>query len=173
MRKAIICAFSALFIVGACASGPDYAPAANADAVGYSDQRIETDRWRVSYRGDTKMSSADVQDYALMRAAQLTLENDGDWFEIVTADTDADAKRRYSTQTDYDSQFAVQQSCGLLGCSSRLVPVMTRTERDVVDNRTVYEHAIEFRIGKGEALAGSPSVYDAQDTFSTLKARLG
>lgn len=74
MRKAIICAFSALFIVGACASGPDYAPAANADAVGYSDQRIETDRWRVSYRGDTKMSSADVQDYALMRAAQLTLE---------------------------------------------------------------------------------------------------
>ncbi len=172
MRKIIIGAFSALFIVGACASEPDYAPVANADAVGYSDQRIETDRWRVSYRGDTK-SSADVQDYALMRAAQLTLENGGDWFEIVTADTDADAKRRYSTQTDYESRFAVQQSRGLLGCSSRLVPVMTRTERDVVDTRTLYEHAIEFRVGRGEARAGSPSIYDAQDTFSTLKARLG
>ncbi len=173
MRTVIIAAYSALFIVGACASGPDYAPAASAEALGYSDQRIENDRWRVSYRGDTKMSSAAVQDYALMRAAQLTLENGGDWFEIVTADTDADAKRRYSTHTDYESQFAVQQSCGLLGCSSRLVPVMTRTEHDVVDTRTVYEHVIEFRIGRGEALAGSPSIYDAQDTFSTLKARLG
>jgi hypothetical protein len=173
MRTIIIAAYSALFIVGACASGPDYAPATSAEALGYSDQRIENDRWRVTYRGDTKMSAAAVQDYALMRAAQLTLENGGDWFEIVTADTDADAKRRYSTQTDYESQFAVQRSCGLLGCSSRLVPVMTRTEHDVVDTRTVYEHAIEFRIGKGEALAGSPSIYDAQDTFSTLKARLG
>lgn len=173
LRTLFIGAYSALFILGACASVPAYSPAASADAVGYTDQRIENDRWRVSYRGDTRMSSGDVQDYALMRAAQVTLENGGDWFEIVTADTDADAKRRYTTETDYQTQYAVQRSCGVLGCSSRLVPVTTRTDREVVDTRTVYEHAIEFRIGQGQKLEGSPSMYDAQDTFTTLRARLG
>lgn len=116
------------------------------------------------------MSSAQVQDYALMRPAQLTLENGGDWFEVITADTDADAKRRYSTKTDYQTQYVVQQSCGLLGCINRLVPVLTRTEHDVFETQTIFEHAIEIRVGKGAKPAGAPNAYDAQDTFGTLRA---
>jgi len=172
MRKLFIGAYTALLVLGACASGPAYAPAANANAVGYADQRIEDNRWRVTYRGNTKMSSAQVQDYALMRAAQLTLENGGDWFEVITADTDADAKRRYSTETDYQTQYVVQRSCGVLGCTSRLVPVLARTERDVVETRTIYEHAIEIRVAKGWKPVGAPDAYDAQDTFNTLRGRL-
>jgi len=172
MRAFVIGAYTALFILGACASGPAYSPAASANAVGYADQRIEDNRWRVTFRGDSKMSSAQVQDYALMRAAQLTLENGGDWFEVITADTDADAKRRYSTETDYQTQYVVQQSCGLLGCTNRLVPVLARTKTDVVETRTIFEHAIEIRVGKGAKPAGAPNAYDAQDTFSTLRARL-
>lgn len=173
LRTLFIGAYSALFILGACASGPAYAPAASGNAVGYSDQRIENDRWRVTYRGDSRMSSGDVQDYALMRAAQVTLENGGDWFEVLTADTDADAKRRYTTETDYQTEYAVQRSCGPLGCSSRLVPVLTLTERPVVDTRTIYEHVIEFRFGKGQKLEGSPTMYNAHETFENLSARLG
>ncbi|MEZ6028779.1 MAG: hypothetical protein R3C46_03415 [Hyphomonadaceae bacterium] len=172
MRTLAIAAYTAILMLGACASAPAYSPASSPMAMGYSDQRIEDDRWRVTYRGDTTMSSGDVQDYALMRAAQVTLEHGGDWFEVVTADTDADAKRRYSTETDYHTDYAVQRSCGLLGCTNKLVPVMTRTEREVADTRTVYEHAVEFRIGKGAKLDGSPRIYDAHDTFSTLQARL-
>ncbi len=172
MRKFVIGAYTALLVLGACASGPAYAPAESADAMGYADQRIEDNRWRVTYRGDSKMSSAEVQDYALMRAAQVTLENGGDWFEVIAADTDADAKRRYSTETDYQTQYAVQQSCGLLGCTNRLVPVLARTERDVMETRTIFEHAMEIRTGKGAKVAGAPNAYDAQDTFATLRARL-
>lgn len=172
MRTFLIGAYTALLLLGACASGPVYAPAANANATGYTDQRIENDRWRVTFRGDTRMSSGEVRDYALMRAAQLALENGGQWFEIVTADTDADARRRYSTETDYITRYAVRRSCGALGCTSQLVPVLTRVEREVAETRTVYEHAIEIRVGNGVRQPGSPNIYDAQDTFSTLSARL-
>lgn len=172
MRTLAIAAYTAILVLGACASAPVYGPASSPDAIGYSDQRIEDDRWRVTYRGNARMSSGSVQDYALMRAAQVTLENGGDWFEVVTADTDADARRRYHTEIDYRTDYAVQRSCGPLGCTSRLVPVLARTERDVVETRTIYEHAIEFRLGTGEKRAGAPEIYDARDTFDTLRARL-
>jgi len=173
MRTIAIAAYTAILVMGACASAPAYRPASSTNALGYSDQRIENDRWRVTYRGDARMASGQVQDYALMRAAQVTLENGGDWFEVVTADTDADARRRYHTEVDYRTDYAVQRSCGPLGCTSRLVPVLARTERDVVETRTVYEHAIEFRLGTGARREGAPQIYDAQDTFRTLSARLG
>lgn len=173
MRTFVIACYTAMLIVGACASAPAYGPASSPTSIGYSDQRIENDRWRVTYRGDARMSSGTVQDYALMRAAEVTLKHGGDWFEVVTADTDADARRRYHTEVDYQTNYAVQRSCGPLGCTSRLVPVLARTERDVVETRTVYEHAIEFRLGSGARREGSPNIYNAQDTFTTLRARLG
>lgn len=166
-------AISAVLTLGACASVPAYSPAQSANGAGYSDQRIENDRFRVTYRGAPRMSSAEVQDYALMRAAQLTLDNGGAWFEIINADTDADAKRRYNTEYGYDTQYVVQRSCGITGCSNRLVPVTVRTEYETVEMRTIYEHAMEIRIGHGPKLAGAPMVYDARDTFSTISARLG
>jgi hypothetical protein len=107
-----------------------------------------------------------------MRAAQLTLEQGGDWFEVVNADTDADAKRRFSTDVDYRTDYAVQRTCGVLGCTDRLVPILTRQERETVELRTVYEHAMEIRVRHGAKPSGAPEAYDAKDTFATLSARL-
>lgn len=164
---------SALLTLAACASAPPYSPAQSAGGFGYTDQRIENDRFRVTYRGAPRMSSADVQDYALMRAAELTIANGGDWFEVIDADTDADARRRYNTEFDYDTRYVVHRSCGVAGCTSRLVPIMVRTEYETVELRTVYEHSMEIRIGTGAKLAGAPKIYDARDTFGTISARLG
>lgn len=164
---------SAVLTLGACASAPAYSPAQSANGVGYTDQRIESDRFRVTYRGGPGMSSADVQDYALMRAAEVTLQTGGDWFEIITADTDADAKRRYDTQFGYDTRLVPYRSCGVVGCSTRFVPVTVRTEYETVETRTVYEQTMEFRTGQGAKRSGAPSIYDARDTFSTISARKG
>jgi len=174
MKRIIFAALcSSVITLGACASRPGYAPASSSTAAGYSDQMIARDRYRVHYTGTRSMSSAEVQDYALMRAAQLTLEQGGAWFEVVDANTDANARNRYSIETDFGPDYAVQRSCGLLGCTTTVVPVMTRTQRESVETRTVYEHSMEIVIGSGPKLAGSPRVYDAKDTFSTLNSRLG
>ena len=66
-------------------------------------------------------------------------------------------KRRYNVETDYDTRFVVHRSCGVAGCSSRLVPITVRTDYETVELRTVYEHVIEIRTGRGAKASGSPS----------------
>jgi hypothetical protein len=166
-------AVSAAIGLGACASGPGYRAAPNATAAGYSEQLIDSSHWRVRYTGTTRMTSAQVQDYALMRAAQLTLENGGQWFQVVSSDSDADLRTRTSIETDFGPEYAVRRSCGLLGCTTEAVPVMWRAQVERSETRKVYEHVLEIMIGHGEKVAGSPRTYDASQTFHNLNAKLG
>jgi hypothetical protein len=108
-----------------------------------------------------------------MRAAQLTLEKGGQWFQVVSSDTDTDLKTRTSIETDFGPEYAVRRSCGLLGCTTEAVPVMMRTERETVETRKVYEHVLEIMMGHGEKLAGGPRIYDAGQTYQNLHDRLG
>ena len=64
----------------ACASLAPYGPQASANGQGFSEQRIESNRFRVTYRGVG--DPRPVADYALLRAADLTLEQRHDWFEV-------------------------------------------------------------------------------------------
>lgn len=70
---------SALAVSG-CASLAPYGPQTAPRGQGYAEQRIETHRWRVSYQGVG--DAGRVADYALLRAAELTLEQGQDWFEV-------------------------------------------------------------------------------------------
>jgi hypothetical protein len=108
-----------------------------------------------------------------MRAAQLTLERGEDWFEVVKSDTNADSKRRYSIETDFGPDYYIHRSCGLVGCTTRAVPVMVRTQREAVEDRTIYEHSMEIVMGSGAKRAGSEHIYNARETFASLQAQLG
>lgn len=80
IRPFVIVSSAAALLVAACASLAPYGPQVGASGQGFSEQRIESDRWRVTYRGVG--DPAPVADYALLRAAELTLENGDDWFEV-------------------------------------------------------------------------------------------
>jgi hypothetical protein len=168
---AAIC--SGVMTLAACATTPAYGPAPSNRSAGYSDQRIENDRWRVTYRGDTRMRSAEVQDFALMRAAEITMNSGAQWFEVLDSDTDADPRRRYSIETDFGTDYVYTRNCSVLGCTVQAVPVLTRVERERVDTRTVYEHTMEIRAGSGPRPGDSSRVYNARDTFANLSSRLG
>ena len=124
------------------------------------------------YTGTTRMTSAQVQDFALMRSAQLTLEQGGQWFQVVHSDTDTDLKQRSSIETDFGPDYAVRRSCGLLGCTTEAVPVMRRTEIETVETRKVYEHSMEILMGHGAKVQGADRAYDAGETYRNLQARL-
>ncbi len=68
--------------LAACASTPIYAPAAAPSAAGYSETQIESNRYFVTYRAATAADAALLQDYALLRAAELTTQNGRDWFWV-------------------------------------------------------------------------------------------
>ena len=75
-------------VLGACATAPTvYAPAGNTDR-GYSETRIEDDRFRIVFQAGSDMSIRRAEDMALRRAAEVTLANGGEWFIVVSRGRD-------------------------------------------------------------------------------------
>jgi hypothetical protein len=72
--------------LSACASLAPYGPQTGANGQGYAEQRIESNRYRVTYNGVG--APGPVADYALLRAAELTLGQGYDWFEVTQRWTD-------------------------------------------------------------------------------------
>lgn len=86
----------ALFaLLAGCATTTPYQPLAQGQ--GYSDQRIEANRYRVVFAGNTVTPRQTVENYLLFRAAELTLEQGYDYFRLSGSDTDA--------QTRYQETF--------------------------------------------------------------------
>jgi hypothetical protein len=79
MIRTLAIAVSALSLA-ACASLAPYGPQRGPGGQGFSEQRIESDRFRVTYTGVG--ARGPVADLALLRAAELTLEQGYDWFEV-------------------------------------------------------------------------------------------
>jgi hypothetical protein len=75
-------AFFAIAALAACASTPTYAPAPEAGASGYSETQIESNRYFVTYRARGGADASLLSDFALLRAAELTLQNGREWFWV-------------------------------------------------------------------------------------------
>ena len=73
----------ALMFSGCAATGSSVYGPANGDKFGYAETKIETGRFRVTYRGAGGVPSDVVEGQALRRAAELTLDNGYDWFRVV------------------------------------------------------------------------------------------
>ncbi|MGZ9098320.1 MAG: CC0125/CC1285 family lipoprotein [Brevundimonas sp.] len=81
----------AALVLSACATPTPYhaaSPTDPAHADGYRELRLEPERWRVVFAGNTLTSRETVETYLLYRAAELTLQNGYDWFLAVERDTE-------------------------------------------------------------------------------------
>ena len=88
MMKRLAIALTGLsaLALSACASLTPYGAQQGPSGQGYSEQRIESNRYRVSYNGVG--AAGRVADWALLRAADLTTEQGYDWFEVTQSWTD-------------------------------------------------------------------------------------
>lgn len=77
-----------------CTTATPYQPNIRGQAVsgGYSEMRIENDRWKVNFEGNSLTSRETVEGYLLYRAAELTLAQGFDWFETVDRETNRDRR---------------------------------------------------------------------------------
>lgn len=84
MKRLILPALTALSLsLAACATAPTvYQPASAANAIGYSEYRIEPGRYRVTFQGGSGAPPEQVMDFAIMRAADLALTEGYDWFRV-------------------------------------------------------------------------------------------
>lgn len=107
MKKLVLAAFCAA-LVSACATGygPTYQRASGPYDAGYFDQRLDDNHYRVQYRSD-RADPRLAQDFALRRAAELTLQQDYDWFQILSRNSAfADgAFDRYDSMQYYHDEY--------------------------------------------------------------------
>ena len=141
-------------LLAACATGPaPYGPADTSGGLGYEVQQIESSRFRVSYRA---RDGATARDYALLRAAEVTLDAGDEWFRVVGAYTDAPDERSGETSVSvggssgsYGSSVGVGIGIGLGGGRSETV------------------HDLEILTGSGPKPA-LENVYDARAVRASL-----
>lgn len=184
IMKPVLIATVAALALSACATATPYAPAGAGRSGGYAEQRLENDRFRVSFAGNSVTSREDVETGLLLRAAELTAESGFDWFATVNRATDRDT-RLVTTGAGYPgsgfgSPFYGRYG-GYWGPSWRYYgrsgwspwgdPFWGRDDFDVrqVDR---YEATSEIIMGKGAKPAGDPNAFDAREVISNLGGRV-
>ncbi|MCR9269992.1 MAG: hypothetical protein NXH72_08410 [Hyphomonadaceae bacterium] len=91
---------SLVLAIAACSTVPIYQPASDRNDFGYSEQQIEPERYRVTYNGDDSTSQASVENFLLYRMAEITLEQDYDYFKVINMNTECHTE--YHTTVDQD-----------------------------------------------------------------------
>ncbi|MBY0565227.1 MAG: hypothetical protein K2P58_13725 [Hyphomonadaceae bacterium] len=152
-------------LLAACVtSPPPYAPSASVDVAGYSETRIESNRYFVTYRAPGGADAALLQDYALLRAADLTLQNDRDWFWVDRRTVDEQpASRGPSVGVGVGAGSWGRRSGASVGVGINL-PIGQSGQR-------ARGATLEVRLGDGPK-PEAPNAYDARSVAASLRARL-
>jgi hypothetical protein len=85
-RIAIALAFLAL---GGCANPTAYQPATTEHGNGYADERLAENRFRVTFTGNSVTKRETVENYLLLRSAEVTRQAGFSWFVFDNRDTQA------------------------------------------------------------------------------------
>jgi hypothetical protein len=88
MLKKIMIASVALVLVG-CATEYDQSPNFLNGQLGVKGEAITPNAYAITARGNAFTDSATIHKYVLMKAAELTLQNGLDWFEVVDSSNDS------------------------------------------------------------------------------------
>lgn len=164
MRLAPLAAALSLSLsLGACATAPTHYQPIGPGGVGYSELRIEPDRYRVIFRGGAGAPEAQVQDYALLRAADLTLAGGYDWFEVVDRTTRQTGYGGASVGFGVGGMSFGNHSATGVGVSSGGIPL---------GGGPVLEASLEVLMGKGPKPQGG-EVYDARGVRDSIGPRAG
>jgi hypothetical protein len=85
---ALAAALAGSATLAGCMTATPYKPATASSRMGYWDEQIESNRFRVSFAGNSLTARETVERYLLYRAAELTVQNGADHFILVTRDTE-------------------------------------------------------------------------------------
>ncbi|WP_300527667.1 hypothetical protein [Maricaulis sp.] len=149
--------FACALSLTACVSAPTvYGPAGGSDR-GYSQQQIESDRFRVSFAAGSDLDYGRTEDLALRRAAELTLEQGGDWFLVVARLRDGDDRDPVRVGG------SVSRTIGSRGYSGSSVGLGVSIDGSAGEKSVT----LEILVRTGEPEAG-PEAYDARDVLARV-----
>src|SRR5690242_10680059 len=93
--KKVVLGLGMAVVLAGCMTPAAYAPRRPGEITGFTDRELAPGRWRVTFTGNSVTPREMVEDYLLLRAAEVTLVNGGTHFMFDTRDTRA-ATRFYA-----------------------------------------------------------------------------
>jgi hypothetical protein len=131
----------------------------SAPPVGLSQMELEPGRIRVTYRGTSSMSEAEVRDRALMAAAEGSIARGYDWFRITErfSDLAAPTTPRFTFGLGTGS-YGRRSAVGVGGSTS-------------FGGQPTIVATLEVMAGRGPR-PSEPDAYDARSVSDTLRAQL-
>ncbi len=156
---------AAATLLAACAtSPPPYAASSGANAAGYSETQIESNRYYVTYRARGTADAQLIQDYALLRAADLTLQNGREWFWV--------DHRSVDEGDGYDSgpRIGVGIGGGSYGSHSGGSVGVGMSFPLGQRGATAHSATLEIRFGEGPK-PDAENAYDARAISTNLRSR--
>jgi hypothetical protein len=171
-RRSLLAPIAAALVVTACATATPYQPLGTRGASGgFAEQRIEANRYRVTFVGNDYTSRARVENYLLFRAAELTVANGYDTFTVVQRDTDKDVDiRSYGSPGFYPGWRPYWRYYGRPYGWRYWDPWYGDPFwADRIDVRTVtrYEATAEIVMSRGPA--ASPQSFNARQVIANLR----
>ncbi len=165
-------AAAGLALLAGCATPTPYQPALThapgSYNPGYTETRVEDGRYRLSFAGNDLTKRETVETYMLYRAAELTLADGYDWFEIVSRGTDE--KKR--VVTSYDDPFASSLYWRYYGRSRWSAWSMGWDDFDRnTTEYTRYEAGAEILMHKGTK-PDDKNAYDARSVKTNLETKI-
>jgi hypothetical protein len=162
--------------LAACQTATPYQPLrpGYTGAGGYSDVRLEQDRWRVTFEGNSLTSRETVESYLLYRAAELTVAQGYDWFETIERKTDKHTETYADTDPFGRYGYGWHPYWRYYGGGHgwrHWDPFWGDPFwADDIDIQTVekYEASSEIIMHHGAKPAGDPRAFDARDVTANL-----
>ena len=173
--------------LAACATPTPYQPKAVSGSTtgGFSELRLEADRYRVAFNGNSLTSRETVERYLLYRAAELTTQQGYDWFETADRRTDRTARTVVDADPFARPGFGYGYPYGYWRPSWRYSgpgygwrswdpfwgdPFFT----DRAQVRTIerFEAGAEIVMHKGKKPEGDPRAYDAREIMANLASSI-
>ena len=145
--------------ISACSSPTPY-QAGDDELAGYRDQKLQEQRYRISFNGNGLTSRETVEIYLLYRAAELTLAQKMDYFVVQKQDTDS--KSEYTgSGPSIGAGFGGRRSGSYLGLGASTISESNR-----------YEAIAYITLKSGKAPEDDPNAYDAAEVRKNLEPKI-
>lgn len=161
MNKLLVLALSLSLVACATVGPATYGPA-DKDGFGYEETKVESDRYRITYRGSGGMPPEQVEDYALLRAAELALADGYDWFRVVGRDVAGEQRGGVGVGAGFGTGSYGRRSSVGVGVGGDL---------GTIGGRDYFTVRMEVLMGAGEP-PEDEQYYDAREINETIGARV-
>lgn len=183
--RTLLAVAAAALLATACATATPYQPNIKGQAIkgGYSEIRLEPDRYRVTFSGNSLTSRETVEGALLYRAAELTLAQGYDWFAIAERKTDKTSRTYVEPDPLYHPWYGPgfghwrpswRYYGGGFGWRTWDPFWGDPFWGDRVDVRTVekFEASAEIVMQKGPKPEGDVRAFDARAVIENLRSRV-